>query len=208
MRIANQADRQHVINVLTLAFDQNKSVNYVVKQDVYRVDRIRQLMEYSFEYCKAFGEVYLSDDAKACAFILFPDRKKTTFKSILWDAKLASKVIGLPRVFQVLKRESLIKQNHPKQPITYLWFIGVDPHAQGKGIGSKLLNDVISMNEKKQRPIYLETSVEKNLAWYRSFGFEIYKTLELSYNLFLLRRVAHPPGRMPQPHFASTNKNS
>jgi ribosomal protein S18 acetylase RimI-like enzyme len=208
MRIANQADRQQAVSILTSAFDENKSVNYVVKQDEHRIARISQLMEYSFDYCREFGDVYISDDSKACALVLFPDRKKTTLKTMFWDAKLASKVIGFGRVMQVLKRESLIKQNHPKAPITYLWFIGVDPQHQGKGAGSQLLKDVINMNEKKQRPIYLETSVDKNLEWYRSFGFEIYKKLELSYSLFLLRRVAHPPGQVPQPQLASTNQIS
>jgi hypothetical protein len=192
MTVAEQADKQKAVDILTLAFDQNKSVNYVVKQGNDRVERIRQLMAYSFEYCKEFGEVYKSDDGKAFALTLYPERKRTTLKSIMWDAQLAANVIGLRRVMQVLNRESLIKKHHPKQLITYLWFIGVEPGQQGQGVGSKLLKDVINMNEKNKRPIYLETSVDKNLSWYESFGFEIYQKLNLSYDLFLLRRpVGH-----------------
>jgi len=193
MTVVEQADKEKAINILTLAFDQNKSVNYVVKQGDNRVDRIRQLMGYSFDYCKKFGEVYKSNDDNAFALILYPERKKTTFKSIVWDTQLATNVIGFSRVMQVLNREGLIKKHHPKEPFAYLWFIGVDPAQQGKGIGSKLLKDVINMNEKKERPIYLETSVDKNLPWYKSFGFEIYQELNLGYNLFLLRRLARHP---------------
>lgn len=40
MRRGNTNDKQLVIEILTEAFDDNKSVNYVVKQDGKRVERI------------------------------------------------------------------------------------------------------------------------------------------------------------------------
>jgi hypothetical protein len=53
-------DKYLVVDILTKAFDSNKSVNYVVKQDRKREKRIRKLMDYSFELCWESGEVYLS----------------------------------------------------------------------------------------------------------------------------------------------------
>lgn len=188
MRRAEQKDKRLVVDILSKSFDENKSVNYVVKQDANRQDRIRSLMEYSFNTCLSFGEIWISDDNMACALLLFPETKKTTLRSILWDVNLATRAIGLTRVVDVLKRESLIKKNHPDKPFTYLWFIGVDPLAQKRGVGSKLLNEVIDMNAKKRRPIYLETSVSNNLSWYKKFGFEIYHKINLNYDLYLLRR--------------------
>jgi len=188
MRRAEQKDKRLVVDILSKSFDENKSVNYVVKQDANRQDRIRSLMEYSFNTCLSFGEIWISDDNMACALLLFPEMKKTTLRSILWDVNLATSAIGLSRVIDVLKRESLIKKNHPDKPFTYLWFIGVDPLAQKRGVGSKLLNEVIDMNAKKRRPIYLETSVSNNLSWYKKFGFEIYHKINLNYDLYLLRR--------------------
>jgi ribosomal protein S18 acetylase RimI-like enzyme len=188
MRRAEEKDKRLVVDILSKSFDKNSSVNYVVKQDSNREERIKSLMEYSFNVCLHSGEVWISDDENAVALLLFPEKKKTTFHSILWDINLATAAIGLTRVFDVLKRESLIKKNHPAKPFTYLWFIGVDPHAQKRGVGSKLLNEVIDMNSKKERPIYLETSVSNNLSWYKKFGFEIYHKIDLSYDLYLLRR--------------------
>lgn len=75
-----------------------------------------------------------SFDQQACALILFSDKKRTSFRTLLWDLKLASSVIGLNRVSAVLKREVMIRSNHPKEPIAYLWFIGVNPQLHGKGI--------------------------------------------------------------------------
>lgn len=189
MRKSSSSDKPAILDILTKSFDDNKSVNYVVKQDQHRIERIRKLMEYSFNMCEAFGEVWISDDQQACALILFPDRKRSSLRTVLWDLKLAHSVIGLGRVGGVLKREALIKANHPKEPFAYLWFVGVNPQSQGKGIGSAFMHEVISECESKRRPIYLETSMERNLPFYKKFGFEVFHTLQLSYTLYQLRRV-------------------
>src|SRR6185295_13278719 len=113
MNRAGANQKSLVVDILTESFDDNKSVNYVVKQDEKRKQRIRGLMDYSFDLCNAFGDTWLSDDANACALVLHPDKKRSTLNSILWDAKLAFSVIGLTRVGQVLGREAKIKAYHP-----------------------------------------------------------------------------------------------
>jgi ribosomal protein S18 acetylase RimI-like enzyme len=149
-------------------------------------------MEYSFEVCMLFGEVYLTNDKKGCALILFPEKKKTTFKSIVLDAKLAYSCIGISNIKKVLKRESKISASHPKFPFSYLWFIGVEPGDQNKGIGSLLLNDVLKECDIKQRPVYLETSVLKNIAWYEKHGFHVYDKLNFDYTLYFLTKELKP----------------
>ena len=181
MKKANLDRKTLVVDILSDSFDDNKSVNYVVKQDNNRKARIRGLMDYSFNICKTFGEVWISDDEQACALILHPDRKRTNLSAILWNASLAMSVIGLNRIGQVLGRETKIKTFHPKEPFNYLWFIGARPEAQNKGNGSLLLKEIIEGSERNTRPMYLETSVERNLRWYQSQGFEIYNTLNLTY---------------------------
>jgi ribosomal protein S18 acetylase RimI-like enzyme len=188
MKRVNHDQKELVIDILSDAFDNNKSVNYVVKQDSHRQSRVRGLMDYSFNICNTFGEVWLSDDEQACALMLFPDRKSANLNSVLWDIRLALSVIGISRIKQVLEREAKIKSFHPNSPFTYLWFIGVRPELQNKGKGSDLLKEIILQSEQSQKPIYLETSVERNLSWYKGQGFEIYQQLKFTYTLYLLRR--------------------
>lgn len=183
------SDKKQVSNILTPAFADNKSTNYVVKNDSKRFDRIRNLVDYSFNVCHAFGEIWLSEDKHACAMILLPEQKKTTFQSILWDARLATASIGLSRVTKVLQREASIKKFHPKEPFCYLWYIGVAPEKQKKGIGSAFLQEVLQKCDKKQRPVYLETSTVRNLPWYQKYDFEIFNELNFSYPLYMLRRA-------------------
>ena len=188
MKNVNYEDKNLVIEILTKSFDTNQSVNYIAKQDRKRLKRISALMDYSFEVCHMFGDVFLSDDRKACALILYPDRKTTTLKSILLDIKLIFSCIGIENINKALVRESKIKQLQPKELMYYLWFIGVDPEYQNEGIGSALLDKIIEDSKDKKRPIYLETSTLKNLPWYKKFGFQVYNELELSYKLFFLKR--------------------
>lgn len=189
MKKAEYTDKSLVVNILTKSFDDNQSVNYIVQQDSKRPQRITALMDYSFEVCHSFGEVFLSDDRKACALVLFPDQKRTTIKSILLDAKLILSCVGLKNIKKTLAREAIIKKIQPKELMYYLWFIGVDPEYQNTGIGSELLKELIADSKLKQRSIYLETSTLKNLPWYKKFGFNIYHEAELTYKLFFLKRM-------------------
>jgi ribosomal protein S18 acetylase RimI-like enzyme len=183
---ANQ--KSLVVDILTKSFDDNKSVNYVVKQDKKRVSRIRGLMDYSFDVCDAFGDVWMTEDEQACALVLYPDKKKSSIRSILWDVKLATSVIGLSRIGKVLGREAKINALHPKDSFSYLWFIGVAPGNQNRGRGSRLLEEIVHDSEMKRRPVYLETSVDRNLPWYKKYGFEVFQTLDVGYSLYMLRR--------------------
>lgn len=188
---AGYKDKDLVVNILADSFDDNKSVNYIIKQDNKRVQRIKGLMEYSFDVCMMFGDVFLSNDKKACALILLPDKKKTNLKSILLDLKLIVSCIGISNLKKAMERESKINKLHPKELMYYLWFIGVAPDEQNKGIGSKLLADVINEGISKGRSIYLETSTVKNIPWYEKFGFEIYNELDLGYKLVFLKKSIH-----------------
>lgn len=187
MTKASYSDKNAVVSILTASFADNKSVNYIIKQDAKKKHRIRKLMEYSFEYCFWFGEILLSDDKKACALIIFPDKKKTTFKSVVADIKLMADCTGLINAKKAIKREAIIKKNHPSPPFAYLWFIGVNPSDQNKGAGTVLLKQILEKNQTEGRPVILETSTERNLPWYLKHGFTIYKELDFGYKLFCMK---------------------
>ena len=188
MRRAEKDDKPVVVDILANSFKDNKSVNYIIPQAGSRKKRLLRLMEYSFDYCMLFGEIYLSDDKKACALVVFPDKKETNFTGIMLDSKLALSCIGIFNLLNVLKRESKIKTLQPKIPMYYLWFIGVQSEDQHMGRGSSLLGELIIRSNSMNRPIYLETSTLNNIPWYQKFGFQIYEELDLGYKLFFLKR--------------------
>ena len=185
---AQHADKDLIVSILVSSFDDNKSVNYIIKQDSKRVERIKRLMEYSYDVCNLFGDIFLSEDKKGCALLIFPDKKRTSIKSVLLDAKFPLTCSGLSNINKAMIREAKIKQVHPNGLLYYLWFIGVDSNNQNVGIGSQLLQDVISEGQKQNRTICLETSTLKNVPWYEKFGFSIYHEFDFGYKLYCLKR--------------------
>lgn len=184
---ANYADKDTTANILTLSFNDNKSVNYIIMQDEKRERRLQNLMQYAFDVCFMFGNVFITEDRKGCALVIFPDKKKTNLKSVWLDLKLILSSTGLRNIKKALKRESEIKKLQPKEPVYYLWFIGVLPDEQNKGIGSTLLSGLIEDAHSQNRTVCLETSTPKNIPWYKKFGFEIYNELDIGYRLLFLK---------------------
>jgi ribosomal protein S18 acetylase RimI-like enzyme len=64
-------------------------------------------------------------------------------------------------------------EHHPKEPVWYLPFIGVDPGHQGRGHGSALLMIGLARADRDGLPAYLEASAPRNRALYERHGFEV-----------------------------------
>jgi len=185
--VSKTEHKRKIVKILLLAFERNKSVNYICCDDALHYSRIRLLMEYAYKVCCKYGKVFLSEDENACALVLLPDKRKSSIKSLFWDIKLAFQVIGLNNISKILKREKDIKKYHPSAPFYYLWFIGVNPYQQGMGKGSSMLQMVLADAKQMGRPVYLETSTLENLPWYKRFGFTVYGEMNFGYKLFLLK---------------------
>lgn len=189
MHRATKAERGIIVNILTQSFLDNKSVNYTIKQDVRKEQRIRKLIEYSFDICSLFGDVFISEDKKGCALVVMPDKRRTTLTSVLLDIKLVFTAIGFANIKKALRRESAINKIHPGKNLYYLWFIGVHPSEQGKGVGSRLLTEVIQEGRNQKRTICLETSTLKNIPWYEKHGFKTYRELDFGYKLYCMKLI-------------------
>ncbi len=192
MRIATLNDKKTVVDILYSAFVDIKipnSINFIVKQDKKRNKRLKHLMMYLFNIALYFGEIVISDDNKACIILLFPHQKKTTFKTITWDIKLAIKTIGFKNILNVLKRERELKKNHLKTPHIHPIIMGVKKEYQGKGCGPRLINKAFNHYTNNKLPIIIETTDPSNLKLYKKFGFNIIKeTKSLNYPLFFLKK--------------------
>ncbi len=188
MQEAQLKDKALVISLLCEAFDTNPSVNYVVKQDRRRKQRIRSLMHYSWNICRKYGKVYLADNRKACALIVFPDKKKPSLWTMFLDVKLMFSSIGIKKLPLILERDKKIKSNYPNSKVYALWYIGVYQKEQGKGYGSSLLSELLQDAKSKGRNVYIETSVTANVKLYEKYGFQLYGELKLDHELFLLRK--------------------
>ncbi|MFN2617086.1 MAG: GNAT family N-acetyltransferase [Thermoleophilaceae bacterium] len=76
----------------------------------------------------------------------------------------------LPRVMRAL---ATIESNHPKEPHWYLPFVGVEPEAQGRGVGTALMRPILERCDGERMPAYLEATTPRNRTCYERQGFEV-----------------------------------
>ena len=83
----------------------------------------------------------------------------------------------------------------------YLMILGVDPEAQGRGIGTALMEPVLARADAAGVPCYLETCQAKNVAFYQRRGFQLLDDeAEPASGLrfWTFRRDPHSMGRLAQ----------
>lgn len=192
MRKANITDKKLVSEILISAFaplKENNSINLVVKQDEKRIERMQILMEYLFEKAFSFGEIYISENNKACILLKYPNNEKITIKTILLNIKLAIKCIGIERVFSILKRQRIANYNYPKEKHIRPLLMGVKKECKGNGTAARLMIEVKNKFYKNPLPIVLDTTSIKNVSLYQKFGFKVIKKEEnLGFPIYFLRK--------------------
>lgn len=70
-------------------------------------------------------------------------------------------------------REDMDKHHPTERRHAYLWFLGVAPQAQGRGVGSALLRAANARLDAEALPAYLETGTPRNVALYQRHGYQV-----------------------------------
>jgi GNAT superfamily N-acetyltransferase len=104
-----------------------------------------------------------------------------------WHLPAARKLALLPSLLRIARERAprfvrllaLVERKHPRAQHWYLVALGVEPAAQGTGLGSRLMYPVLSRCDAEGIPAYLEASSPRNRALYERHGFEVSEELEL-----------------------------
>jgi|HubBroStandDraft_2_1064218.scaffolds.fasta_scaffold41105_2 ribosomal protein S18 acetylase RimI-like enzyme len=81
---------------------------------------------------------------------------------------------GLARFGRLMAIRADLDKHHPMdRPHAYLWFLGVSPAAQGRGVGSALLRAANARLDAAGQPAYLETGTTRNVALYERHGYKV-----------------------------------
>jgi len=97
---------------------------------------------------------------------------------------------------------ALLDEHHPTEPNHFLWFIGVDAPAQGRGLGSALLASALARCDQDGVPAYLDATSEHNRRLYERHGFAVQaeRSTGGSPPLYAMWRQPRPPGVRPSRH--------
>ena len=173
--VALPSDLHEAVLCLTAAFAQDPITEFVLQTDKGYPDRLRQffslLMRARIELQMP---VLVARDASGIQgavmgyATLHPAWPKDIGEE--WE-RFEKATSGLQE--RLLAYEEIAEKFKPSAPHYYLGAIGVDPAAQGRGIGASLLKSFCerSAGDQSSCGVYLETAQESNLAFYASAGF-------------------------------------
>jgi hypothetical protein len=177
MKLASLKDRKLVSSIITETFQNNPSVISILSKKGNLQNKIRYLADFAF--IKAYNRqgVYISNNQKGVALFYKGNQSKFSFKEIYYEAKFALLSLPTLKIPSILKREAYMKKGKPKNGnYYYFWFLGVQK--DGGNVGFELKQIVLDKAKKEKLPIYLETSVWRNVVAYQRYGFKIYNTWE------------------------------
>jgi GNAT superfamily N-acetyltransferase len=147
----------------------------ISNHDKYLVAFWKALVHYSI----VNGEVYSTKDLNAGACWLLPSKCKFTLSRLaLSKFQLPLAVFSFPslarnRAMGIFDYLDKVQRNCIAEPHYYLMALGVSPHMQGKGIGSKLIEPVLQQADAMGYKCYLETETEINVKFYEKNGFHV-----------------------------------
>ncbi len=125
----------------------------------------RELAGGSFEH----GTAFVSSDFRGAALWLPPGAHPNTeaLEQVFRDTAGAAHLDDLLGTFEKMD------QWHPEEPHWYLPLVGVEPNAQGSGIGGALMRHAEARCDQEKALAYLESSNPRNISLYERHGFEV-----------------------------------
>ena len=102
------------------------------------------------------------------------------------------------RLDDVLATFEKMGQSHPDDPHWYLPLIGVEPNAQGRGLGAELMQHAVARCDRDGALAYLESSNPRNISLYLRFGFEVIDEIRIG-AAPLVTPMLRRPSRRRQP---------
>jgi len=138
----------------------------------FQATRARQLLD---------GEgVWTTDDLTCAALWARPGHWRSSLREEAALAPCFAHPRLLARMPLVAAGWQGMERKHPSKPQHwYLAVLGTDPSAQGRGLGSAVLQPVLEQCDADGVGAYLESSKERNIDFYARHGFRVLDQLRL-----------------------------
>jgi ribosomal protein S18 acetylase RimI-like enzyme len=192
VRRAGPADVPAVARALGRAFDDDPIFQALIPlPSPVRIERLTRFFARALRVIHLpLGEAWITDDGRAAAIFAPPGRWKVS----VWQQIRMIPTVTVFRGNALLgeRMHAIIERVHPADAHWYLAVLGVDPDVQGRGLGSRVLAPILERCDREGIDAYLESSNEKNHAFYRRQGFQITDTVTMPRDLRVwpMRRAA------------------
>lgn len=172
LRSAAKADLGTVTSTLAQAFHDDPLFAWCLPDASRRAEVLPAFFELAASAVLPYQESQVSVDGIAAALWIpagqspVPEHDAPAF-----EARIAE-IVGddADRTFAIM---TLLDEHHPTADHRFLWFLGVQPHAQGRGAGSALLRSMLSRCDREGTAAYLDATSVGNRRLYERHGFAV-----------------------------------
>jgi len=182
IRVAEAGDIPALAETLSLAFDADPVLLWVMRGDGKRPWALRRLFTFILKESVPHGEVTATDELDACAVWVPPgvwaeppgllEPLRTLPETLRWT--------GPGRLRRFMEMDAAEHERRPRTPHFYLAILGVLPSRQRAGLGSALLDHTLSRLDEDRMPAYLESSNPANVPIYERHGFRAVDEIRFS----------------------------
>ena len=177
-RLATAQDVPALSAVLARSFADDPVTTWVFPRSRYDARLRAYFAMYLRRLALRHRLTYTDDDRRGAAIWLPPGAWELTPWDIVRTLPTTVAALGL-RLPAALRTLLQIERRHPRTPHYYLATLGTDPAHQGKGVGTALIQPVLDLCDAEGVPAYLESSKERNIAFYARHGFAVTETLDV-----------------------------
>lgn len=169
-------DLEWATDLLTDAFLDEAPTSHLF-QGPKRLAQTRYFMRCTAAYSLLFGEGYTTPERNGVALWLLPDATTMTMgrmrKAGMLSAPLRMGLSAFGRFMKFADHTDKMHRRAAPMPHYYLFALGVTRAAQGKGVGGRLVAEMLDRADRESLPAYLETQNERNVPLYQRLGFEV-----------------------------------
>ncbi len=174
-RRATRRDVEPLAGMLTRAFDDDPVARFMFRGERRRRRGLPRFFTIQLRHMYlGDDEVWTTDDVAGAALWGPPGKAKPGLRDLWHLSPLVPDLLGLGRALPDAGRLlAEVDRRRPEQPHWYLATLGTEPARQGQGVGSAILQPVLRRCDEEGVPAYLESSKERNLAFYGRHRFEV-----------------------------------
>lgn len=172
-REAEVADLAKLEVSMARAFNDDLVAKWAVPNDRLRERALRGFFRAYLKHKQPYGFVMCDDELLGSAIWAPPGHVDPSWVEAFDILRFNFHPGHLPRLPLMVAGVARVERLHPKRDHFYLAALGVDPAAQGRGIGSKLLQPVLDICDRDGVGAYLESSDPANVDFYARHGFRV-----------------------------------
>jgi ribosomal protein S18 acetylase RimI-like enzyme len=171
VRKADPTDAYAVSSALAAAFYNDPIFRWVMPDDSVRTDANRAFFDLVVTVLARHDEAWTSVDGVTGAALWVPPGSPLLAEEHADQFVSAAAGIDGVEPDRMVEILALLDDHHPAEPHEYLFFLGVVPYAQGRGIGSALMAPVLERADRAGARAYLDATSPRNRALYERHGF-------------------------------------